>query len=150
MCDGRRGCRAWLVSTTLLLALLALPRSGVAQPRGDGDDERERQFVEALRREAPADAERWVALRDARGRGAAELRQAEAQYTAAGTELRSVALPRLTQARRKYAETSLAVLDFLDTRDGRALTSYRDAIRRINGFLEERQRTRAELERLLR
>jgi len=42
------------------------------------------------------------------------------------------------------------VLDFLDTRDGRALTSYRDAIRRINGFLEERQRTRAELERLLR
>lgn len=150
VCDGRRGCAAWLVSTVLLLAFLALPSSGVAQARGDGDDERERQFVEALRREDLADAERWVALRDARGRALAELRQAEAQYAAAGTELRSIALPRLTQAQRTYAETSLAVLDFLDTRDHRALTGYQDAIKRINGFLEERQQTRAELERLLR
>ena len=91
-----------------------------------------------------------MALRDARGRAVAELRQAEAQYAAAGAELRFIALPRLTQARRKYVETSLAVLDFLDTRDRRAVTSYQDAIKRINGFLEERQRARAELERLLR
>ena len=146
---------ARLAVTTFLLLVLALPRPGAAQARSDGEDERERQFVEALRREDPAAAERWLALRDVRTRALAGLHEAEAGYAAAGPELRSVALPRLTQARRAYAEASLVVLDFLDARDRRtlasyqeALASYRDAITRIGEILAERQRTRADLEKL--
>lgn len=141
--------RARLVGTTLaMLALLALPGSGVAQPRGESEEEQERKFVEMLRREDPASAERWVALRDTRGQALSELREAENQYGAAGPALRTLALPRLTQARRRYAEASLAVLDFLDARDRRTITTYQDAIKRLNEILEERQRSRAELEKL--
>jgi hypothetical protein len=130
----------------LLALLLAVPGRGLAQPRVEEDEER--KFVEMLRREDPAEADRWTALREARGHALGELREAETQYSAAGPALRSLALPRLTQARRKYAETSLAVLDFLDARDRRALASYEAAITRIKSILDERQRTRGDLEKL--
>jgi hypothetical protein len=136
---------AW---ATLLVALVALPPRGLAQARGEADDEQERKFVEVLRREDPAEAERWIQLRDVRLRAVSELREAETQYNAAGSALRTLALPRLTQARRRYAEASLAVLDFLDTRDRHTLASYEEAVTRLKGVLNERQQTRAELEKL--
>ena len=133
----------------LVVAVLALPGSAGAQGGREVDEERERQFVETLRREDPADAERWEILRDTRRRALSELREAENQYGAAGPVLRPLALPRLTQTQRKYAETSLAVLDFLDARDRRIVANYENAVKQINGILEERKRTRAEFQKML-
>ena len=120
----------------------------VAQPRG-ADGAREEAFVDDLRREDQATADRYVALRDARAQALAELRKAEAQYGAAGPELRGVFVRGLVQARKKYAETSLALLDFYEARDRAAITRYQEEIARITALGEERRRTRAELEKLL-
>lgn len=137
-----------LLAAALLAALLAPPPIGAAQSRGGGGGS-ERAFIEELRRGDPAAAERYVALRDAREKAIAELRRVEAQYGAAGRELRPVFLPQVKQARQAYAETSLALLDFLDARDRQAVAGYREAIGRIDALLEARQRTRAELQKLL-
>ena len=87
---------------TLLGALLAAPPAAAAQPRGGGGGDAERAFVESLRGRDPAGAERYVALRDAREQAIAELRRVEAQYAAAGSELRPVFLSPL---RRRVGRT---------------------------------------------
>ena len=74
----------------------------------------------------------------------------QARYAAVGPELRPLMLPQLKDAQRRYAETSLAVLDFLDARDRRALARYEEEIGRIRVLLEEHTRTRADLEKMRR
>src|SRR5262249_9723790 len=103
------------------LAVLATSTlDGFAQERNQaGDDERDRAFIEALRREDPAEAARYTELREARRAAIAEIQKVQTRYAAAGPELRPVMLPQLKDAQRRYAETSLAVLDFLDARDRR-------------------------------
>jgi hypothetical protein len=148
MVPRRAGRR--LVGGTLLVILGLTPWPISAQaPRTSGDDERDRKFVEALLREDPASAERYVALRDARTKALAELQRAQEQYGAGDPELRSLSLPLLKQAQRRYAESSLALLDFLDARHRRALASYQEEINRINRVLEEHEGMRAELGKLL-
>ena len=127
-----------------LLAIL-LATGGGAQAQDGGES----AFVEVLRREDPASAERYVTLRDARSTAIAELERVKAQYGAVGAELRSVALPRLRQAQRDYAERTIALLEFLEARDRRLLATYQEEITRINKILEERARTREEMQRLL-
>jgi hypothetical protein len=135
-----------------LLAVLATSTLDVfAQERNQAaDDERDRAFIEALRREDPADAARYAELRDARRSAIAELQKVQSRYGAAGPELRPVMLPQLKDAQRRYAETSLAVLDFLDARDRRALARYEEEIGRIKALLEEHTRTRVDLEKMRR
>jgi hypothetical protein len=136
---------------TLLAVLATSTPAGFAQDRNPvADDERDRAFVEALRREDPADAARYTELRDARRAAIAELQQVQSRYGAAGPELRPVMLPKLRDAQRRYAETSLAVLDFLDARDRRALARYEEEIGRIKALLEEHTRTRADFEKMRR
>ena len=120
-----------------------------AQAPGAQETERERQFVEALRREDPAEADRFVALSDARAQAIAELRRVEGQYTAAGPELRSAFSTALRNAQRRYAEASLALLDFFDARERRAIARYQEEIQRVQKAIEDRQRTRADLQKLL-
>ena len=133
-----------------LLAMLCVsPLIADAQPPGPLEAERERQFVEALRREDPAEADRFVALNDARTQAVNELRRAEGQYNAAGPELRSAFSASLRRAQHKYAEASLALLDFFDARERRALARYQEEIQRVQKSIEDRQRTRAELQKLL-
>ena len=138
-------------TATLVASLSVAVPGGLAQgSSNDADNERERAFVEALRREDPSGAERYVALRDARGQAMAELQRVQARYSAAGPELRPLVLRQLKDAQRQYAKSSLAFLDFLDARDRRALARYQEEIGRINRLLEEHARARAELEKLLR
>lgn len=141
-----------LVSATLVAVLVVSVPGGLAQgPRSGGaSDEREQAFVEALRREDPDGAERYVALREARAQAIAELQRVQARYGAAGPELRPLFVRQLRTAQREYAEKSLALLDFLDARDRRALIRYQDEISRISRLLEEHSRARAELEKMLR
>ncbi len=140
-----------VVGATLVASLSVAVPGGLAQgSSNDADNERERAFVEALRREDPSGAERYVALRDARGQAMAELQRVQARYSAAGPELRPLVLRQLKDAQRQYAKSSLAFLDFLDARDRRALARYQEEIGRINTLLEEHARARAELEKLLR
>ncbi len=136
---------AWLLSMPVSVTAPAAS----AQPPGAQETERERQFVEALRREDPAEADRFVTLNDARTQAVNELRRAEAQYNAAGPELRSAFSASLRRAQHKYAEASLALLDFFDARERRAVARYREEIQRVQKSLEDRQRTRAELQKLL-
>jgi hypothetical protein len=114
------------------------------------DDKREGAFVEALRREDPTSAEQYVALRSARAQAITELQRIQARYGAAGPELRPLFFRQLRDAERQYAKTSLALLEFLDARDRRALARYREEMDRINQLLERHARDRAELEKLLR
>ena len=138
-------CGALLLSSPLALRTLVAN----AQTPSAQETERERQFVEALRREDPAEADRFVALNDARSQAIAELRRAEGQYNAAGPELRSAFTAPLRRAQHKYAEASLALLDFFDARERRAVTRYQEEIQRVQKSIEDRQRTRAELQKLL-
>ncbi len=148
--------RVALVVVLLAVALPSpAPRAQTAAPTGRppgaaaaSEDARDRAFVEGLRREDPASADRYLALRDARNRAIAEVQKAEATFNAAGRELRGLSLPRVRAARRKYVETSLALLDFLDARDRRALQRYHEEIDRLTAILDERAKTRAELEKM--
>ena len=143
--------RTFLLGLALVAILSASVPAALAQPPAtEADDERERGFVEGLRREDPASAERYVALRDARRQARAALQKAQSQYAAAGPELRPVVIRQLQDAQRQYAKTSIAVLDFLDARDRRFLARYQEEIGRITKVLEEHARVRAELEKQLR
>src|SRR5262249_49899116 len=88
----------------LVLVLLA-GGIGWAQTRGADEGDREQAYVEALRREDAAAAERYVALRDARASALADLRKVETQYNNAGPELRAMFVRPLREARKKYAES---------------------------------------------
>jgi hypothetical protein len=157
--DPVTGVRRAVRAGVAIIAVLSTSASpGLAQDRSSAppernpaaDDERDRAFVEALRREDPAGAARYTELREARRAAIAELQKVQTRYAAAGPELRPVMLPQLKDAQRRYAETSLAVLDFLDARDRRALARYEEEIGRIKALLEEHTRTRADLEKLRR
>ena len=142
-----------VVVTATLIAVVIAPIPGArAQTPGSAvaADERERAFVEGLRREDPGEADRYVALRDARNQAIAEIQKVQARYSAAGPELRPVFVEQLRDAQRHYATSALALLDFLDGRERRAVVRYQEEISRINRTLEERARSRAELEKLLR
>lgn len=143
-----------MLRRTLLIGLALGATLSVSIPacraQSEADDERERGFVEGLRREDPASAERYVALRDARRQAMAALQKAQNQYAAAGPELRPLVIRQLQDAQRQYAKSSIAFLDFLDARDRRFLARYQEEIGRITKVLEEHARVRAELEKQLR
>jgi hypothetical protein len=130
-----------------LFFVLVLAAAAAAQPRQD-DAAREQAFIEALRREDPAAADRYVELRDRRAQALAELRKVETQASVIGAGMREVYAGPLRQARHKYAEAALAMLDFYDERDRTAVARYQEEIGKISGFLEERKKARAELEKL--
>ena len=138
------------VVCTVIAIMLAVPAAASAQSESAADRDREQAYVEGLRREDAAAAERYVALRDARARALADLRKAEAQYNAAGPELRPVLLRSVRETRKKYAETSLSLLEFFDVRDQSLIVRYEEEIRRIRALLDERKRTRSEIETLLK
>jgi hypothetical protein len=147
--SSRRAGRLLVGGTLFAILGMAPPYARAQPPRTAGDHDGDRAFVEALQREDPSSAERYLALRDARMKGLAELQRAQDQYGAGGPELRSLSLPLLRQAQRRYAESSLALLDFLDERNRRAIANYQDEINRINRVLEEHEGMRAELGKLL-
>jgi hypothetical protein len=139
----------WLRLVVAGLGVVIAASVAGGQTRDADEAARERDIVDALRREDPAEADRYVALRDARAEAIAELQRVEAQYRAAGPELRSVFSAALRRAQRKYAEASLALLDFFDARERRAIARYQQEIQRITQALEDRQRARAEYQKLL-
>jgi len=138
-----------LVLYALLLAILASPGVALAQPVRDDGAERERAFIEGLRSEDPASAERFIALRDAQRQAMAELRRKEGQTNAMPPDLRASLLPQLKQAQRKYLDSQIKILDFLDERDRRGIARLQDEIGQIKRALEERQRSREDLKKLL-
>jgi hypothetical protein len=136
------------VLCALLLASLALPSITAAQPdRGDGAA-REQAFIEMLRREDPASAERFIALRDALQQAVAELRRKEGQVNAMPPTLRGTLLSQLKQAQRTYVDCQLKILDFLDEHDRRVIARLQEDIAQLNQALEDRRRSRDELKKL--
>jgi hypothetical protein len=136
------------VLCALLLAILASPDLLSAQAdKGDGAA-RERAFIETLRRENPASADRFIALREAAQQSLAELRRREAQANAMPTGLRGSLLPQLKQAQRNYVDAQFKILDFLDERDRRIIASLQEDLAQLKHALEERQRSREELKKL--
>jgi hypothetical protein len=137
------------VLCAILLTILALPDALSAQAaRGDAAA-REREFIETLRRESPASAERFIALRDASEQALAELRRRESQVNAMPTELRGPLLPPLKEARRKYVDSQFKILDFLDERDRGIIANLQEDIAQFKRALDERRRSREELKKLL-
>jgi len=131
-------CRLIALLAVLLLAPTAIPAQDEAA------------IVEYMRRLGPELAERYIALRDAQAAAVAELGRATERYNAGGPALRSVSLPALRQAKRRYAETSLALLEFLDARDRQVIGRLEADIERLKRGLDDRARARAELEHMLR
>ncbi|HEU5195115.1 MAG TPA: hypothetical protein VFW70_10285 [Methylomirabilota bacterium] len=142
--------RRMTVAIAGLLVLLTMA-AGHAQPAkppaSAGEDT---GFIDYLRRQDPAAAERFIQLRDARDAAIENLRRASARYSAGGAALRAVSLPELREARRRYAEASLAMMDFLDARDRQSIARLETDVERLKRSLEERGRERPELERMLR
>jgi hypothetical protein len=136
-----------LAAVAVVAATLASTSAALAQSRGE--DEREQTYLDGLRREDAAAAERYIALRDARAQALADMRKVEAQYNGAGAQLRGLFVNALRQARKKYVESSLALIDFFDARDRLNIGRYQEEIGRLNALIAERQRTRAELEKLI-
>ena len=140
--------RSHVLAATLAL-LTAAPAFAQPATKAPAADE-DAAFIEYLRRQDPASAERFIELRDARAAAQAEFQRASERYAAGGPALRPVALPALQQARRRYAETSLALLDFLDTRDRGVIARLESDIERVKRGLENRAKDRVQLERMLR
>ena len=138
------------VLCAMLLAILALPDVVSAQAaRGDAAA-REREFIEMLRRESPASADRFIALRDASAQALAELRRREKEANAMPTpELRGPLLPQLKEAQRKYVDSQFKILDFLDERDRGIIKGLQEDVAQFKQALDERQRSREELKKLL-
>ena len=133
----------------MLLALLASPPSAAAQQDRGAEAAREQAFIENLRREDPASADRFIALREAQQKAIAELRRKEGQVNAMPPELRGSMLPQLKQAQRNYVDSQLKILDFLDDRDRRLIARLQEDIVQLNRALEDRRRSREELRKLL-
>ena len=133
----------------MLLAILASPFVAAAQPDKTDSAAREKAFIEALRREDPASADRFIALRDAQQKALAELQSTESRANAVPPVLRSSFLPQLKQARQKYVDSQLKILDFLDEHDRAIVARLQEEIGRFNRDLEGRQKSRDELKRLL-
>jgi hypothetical protein len=132
----------------LLLAILSAPPVAAAQDRGD-DAAREKAFVETLRREDPASADRFVALRAAQMKARAEYQRAANQFNALPNDLRPAALPKIKQAERTYAEAELKILDFLDDHDRRLMKNIEADLARVKEAIEGRQKGREEIKKLL-
>ena len=139
-----------LAGLALSIVLAAAPAFGQPPAKSGAAAAEDAAFIEYLRRQDPAAAERFVALRDARDAALVDYRQASERYGAGGPALRPVSLPALQQARRRYAEASLALLDFLDARDRGVIAKLEADAARVKRSLDERARDRAELERMLR
>jgi len=127
-----------------LLALLGAAPAPAQAPDPD------QSFVEFLRRQDPEAADRFLALRNARDAALADMQEAAQRYAAGGAALRPVSLPALQTARRRYAETSLALLDFLDARDRGVIAKLEADVERVKRSMAERNRDRAQIEKLLR
>jgi len=122
-----------------------------AQPAAkDRGADQDAGFIEYLRRQDPAAAERFITLRNAREAALAEMQQATERYGAGGPALRPVSLPALQQARKRYAEASLALLDFLDERDRAVIAKLEADVERVKHSLENRAHDRVQLERMRR
>ena len=133
----------------MLLAVVASPPVAAAQPARDDGAAREQAFIENLRREDPASADRFIVLRKAQEQAIAELRHKESQANAMPPQLRGSMLPQLKQAQRAYVDSQLKMLDFLDERDRRLIARLQEDIAQLNQALEERRRARDELKKLL-
>ena len=133
----------------MLLAILASPFVAAAQPDKGDSAAREKAFIEALRREDPPSADRFIALRDAQQKALAELQSTESRANAVPPVLRPSFLPQLKQARQKYVDSQLKILDFLDEHDRGIVARLQEEIGRFNRELEGRQKSRDELKKLL-
>ena len=133
----------------MLLAILASPTVASAQQDRGADAAREQTFIDNLRREDPASADRFIALRKTQEQAIAELRRREGQVNAMPPELRGSMLPQLKQAQRNYVDSQVRILDFLDERDRRLIARLQEDISQLNRSLEDRRRSREELKKLL-
>ena len=131
-----------------LVLLLGLTPAARAQERGDVSANQV-AYIEALRREDPAAADRFVALLDARKQALADVQQTERRAAAMPPDLRASFLPQIKSARRAYVDAETRILDFLDARDRAALARLNESIARINAGLDERRKARDELKKLL-
>ena len=133
----------------MLLASLVSPSLAAAQQDRGDSAAREQKFIEMLRREDPASAERFIALRDAEHQAMAELWRKEDQVNAMPPSLRGSLFPQLKQAQRTYVDSQLKILDFLDERDRRNIVRLEEDIAHLTRALEDRRRSRDELKKLL-
>jgi hypothetical protein len=106
-------------------------------------------LIEAPRHEDPASADRFIALRDGQQEALAELQSTESRANAVPPVLRPSFLPQLKQARQKYVDSQLKILDFLDERDRGIVARLQEEIGRFKRELEGRQKSRDELKKLL-
>ena len=137
-----------VIAAALLLSTAAAAFAQPATTPHAADEDA--AFIDYLRRQDPASAERFIELRDARAAAQADMQRASERYAAGGPALKPVALPALQQARRRYAETSLALLDFLDTRDRGLIARLESDLERVKRSIEARAKDRPPLERMLR
>lgn len=127
----------WL-SVVLLGALFVGPAVAVAD---EGD-----AFENTLKQQDPAAHQTFIGLRAERDRSLEELKRVLGEYKAASSqEARTALSTKFNVARKKYADSYVAFIDFLDERDRKAIASYEAAIARIKGIIDKRQQARTDV-----
>jgi uncharacterized small protein (DUF1192 family) len=85
----------------------------------------------------------------ARVQHSCDLQSTESRANAVPPALRPAFLPQPKQARQKYVDSQIKILDFLDERDRGIVACLQEEIGRFNRELEARQKSRDELKKLL-
>ena len=136
-------------AAVLLLAVLGALLGAAAASAQPPPQQEQDAFADMLRRTDPAGYARFTELRTDRDRAQMEVQRLQQQAREAGA-LRAIVIPQLRAAQRRWAESSIALIDFLDERDRRQLAAYQSAIAEITAVLDQRRQARDELEKTLR
>jgi glutamine synthetase adenylyltransferase len=118
--------------------------------KDDKKDEKVSSFAEALKRSDPDAYKRFSELSEARDKNLADLKKIQAEMKTATSEEKINLYQQFRIARKKYAQSYIAFIDFLDERDKKGIEKYQEAIKRLEGVLEKRKKAREELEKALK
>lgn len=136
----------FLLSVVMVGALCVIP----TLVHADEDALKVDAFAEALKGQDPAAYETFVKLRAERDKHIEELKRIQGEIKKASSEEKIRLYQQFRIARKKYAASYLAFIDFLDDRDKQVIVRYEAAIARVKAVMERRQKARDELQKAMK
>ncbi len=107
-------------------------------------------FAERLRQTDPDAAKKFLALYDAKNRNFDEVKRVQKAVVAATGEEKNRLSQRFRTANKRYIESYLVYLDFLDDVDRKEIARHQGAIDTIKATMDRRRKGHQELEHLLK
>src|SRR5438105_1557142 len=117
---------------------------------GDKEAKKVDAFAEALKKSDPAAYERFMSLRAERDKNLEELKKVQADLKKGSSEEKINLYQQFKIAKKKYAESYIKFIEFLDERDDQIVSNYEKTIQKIKQVKERRKKAREELERAMK